>query len=254
MWHEGIASRGGNEIASCLLSHLKSLQENTRNIIFYSDSCFGQNKNSLVALMFSMFSSSNENIDCIDHKFLVPGHTHMECDIDHSIIERKKKNTSIQIHHPRDWFQLVRSVGVKRQFKVIEMQQSGIFDFSSVIKNKVVIRKVSEEGDKINWKNIRWLRYEKVFGLIQYKNSLRDDEPFKTLNIRKRGVNDITYNNLPVRYTEPIKISSAKKRDLLSMLPLIDSCYHDFYTSLQSDELPDYHPDITEEEHSVDDE
>jgi hypothetical protein len=33
---------------------------------------------------------NSETLQTIDHKFLVPGHTHMECDADHSIIERKK--------------------------------------------------------------------------------------------------------------------------------------------------------------------
>lgn len=134
MWHAGKASRGGNEIASCLLSHLKSLQKNVNTIIFYSDSCFGQNKNSIVALMFSIFALTTENIDYIDHKFMIPGHTHMECDIDHSIIERKKKKTSIQIHHPRDWYQLVSSAGNKTQFKVYEMLQDSILDFNSIIR------------------------------------------------------------------------------------------------------------------------
>lgn len=91
MWHEGIASCGGNEIVSWLLAHLKSLPQDVNSLLFYSDSCFGQNKKSIVALMFSIFASTTENIDYIDHKFMIPGHTHMECDVDHSIIESKKK-------------------------------------------------------------------------------------------------------------------------------------------------------------------
>lgn len=91
MWHEAIAKRGGNEVASCLYEHLKALPVDVKNITFWSDSCFGQNKNSFVALMFAMFVSTVDNIETIDHKFLVPGHTHMECDVDHSVIERKKK-------------------------------------------------------------------------------------------------------------------------------------------------------------------
>lgn len=93
MWHEALAKRGGNEIASCLFQHLQSLQPSVNHVVFYSDCCPGQNKNSFVATMFVIFMhlETTGSISIIDHKFMVPGHTHMECDSDHALIERKKK-------------------------------------------------------------------------------------------------------------------------------------------------------------------
>jgi hypothetical protein len=49
-----------------------------------------------------------KNITTVDNKFLVPGHTHMKCDVDHSSIERAKKHTNLKIEHPADWNQLIR--------------------------------------------------------------------------------------------------------------------------------------------------
>jgi len=44
MWHERIAGRGVNEIASCLYYHLNhNIQLNKSEITFYSDTCDGQN-------------------------------------------------------------------------------------------------------------------------------------------------------------------------------------------------------------------
>lgn len=95
MWHEAIANRGGNEIASCIFHHLKMLSPETNHVIFYSDCCVGQNRNSFMVTMFQTFlATESSNIETIDHKFLTPGHTHMECDVTHSIIERRKKNHS----------------------------------------------------------------------------------------------------------------------------------------------------------------
>lgn len=75
---------------------------------------------------------------------------------------------------------------------------------------------------------------------------MHDDEPFKTLNIKKRGFNEITFNEIPVCYNQPIPISAEKKKDLISMLPLIDKEYHNFYESLQTIAMLNYHPDLTE--------
>ena len=42
--------------------------------------------------MFMVALQKLPHIQVIDHKFLVPGHTYMECDSDHSVIESLKKN------------------------------------------------------------------------------------------------------------------------------------------------------------------
>lgn len=46
VWNESIASRGAQEIGSCLFRHLSShVPQNTEKIILYSDACGGQNRN-----------------------------------------------------------------------------------------------------------------------------------------------------------------------------------------------------------------
>ncbi|XP_072395360.1 uncharacterized protein [Diabrotica undecimpunctata] len=54
-----------------------------------------QNKNSFLPAMFMMVLKENPNLSYINHKFLVPSHTHMECDSDHAIIEKKKEKISM---------------------------------------------------------------------------------------------------------------------------------------------------------------
>ncbi|XP_055858512.1 protein croquemort-like [Episyrphus balteatus] len=57
-----------------------------------------RNKYSFVAAMVILFLLDSEEIDRIDHKFLEPGHTHMEYDSDRALIERN-------IETPRDCYQ-----------------------------------------------------------------------------------------------------------------------------------------------------
>ncbi|KAE9523033.1 hypothetical protein AGLY_016664 [Aphis glycines] len=53
----------------------------------YSDNCGGQNKNSTF-----MAFLEQDTIQIIDHKFMISGHTRMECNSDHGRIEKAKKD------------------------------------------------------------------------------------------------------------------------------------------------------------------
>jgi len=97
LWHETIARRGANEIASCVYHEVSNLPNNIKTVILYSDFCAGQNKNSFISAMFFTILEKKTSIQQINHKFLVPGHTHMECDSDHSLIEKQKKHSAIQM-------------------------------------------------------------------------------------------------------------------------------------------------------------
>ena len=82
---------------------------------FYSDSSGGQNKNSRATATFLTVMASGK-IKQIDHKIMVVGHTHMEVDTDHSLLERKKKQRSVPIYLSHNWYQLIRLILSK--FKV----------------------------------------------------------------------------------------------------------------------------------------
>lgn len=84
MWTEIEGGRGPCEISSCLFHHLKSLSVNTKNVKCFSDTCGGQNKNQYVA---AMFIYAVQVLPIIDQKFLISGHSQMECDSMHARIE-----------------------------------------------------------------------------------------------------------------------------------------------------------------------
>ncbi|KAJ9574933.1 hypothetical protein L9F63_007899, partial [Diploptera punctata] len=60
-----------------------------------------------------------------------------------------------------------------------------------------------------------------------------------------RGRNSLL-TSLPVVNQGPIPISKEKKKDLLDLLPLIDSAVHDFYKNLPVDNVPASDPDLEE--------
>lgn len=246
MWHEGIANRGGNEIASSLYDHLSSLELTVKRVVLYSDSCMGQNKNSFVASMFGIVVANSNSIDTIEHKFLTPGHTRLDCDMVHSVIEKCAKKSTVGIFHPRDYYRLVENCS--RKFKVKELKREMIFDFGLIAKTKFTWRKTDEQGNRFSWLKVRWLKFTKQFGRMKYKNSNRDDEPFKVLTFLKRGVCAVPKSHFCNAYDGPNPISVAKKRDLEQLLPYIDPEVHEFYRNLTTDEdiSAGIHPDITE--------
>lgn len=246
MWHEAIGKRGSNDIASCLNMFLKQISNEVQHIIFYSDSCGGQNKNNIVAAMFLSVMESKLNLQTIDHKFLVPGHTHMECDVDHAIIERAKKKCGVKIDHPRDWYQLVRNAKRKTPFDVVPMTQQDFKKFDILLKGPLVVRHKNMTGNPFIWQNVKWLRYTKEYGVISYKESLDEKEPFLKLDLRrKRNSHGHLCENLKLLYDGPQPISEEKKQDLLSMLSLIDPEVRSFYTQLTTERnIQTIDPDI----------
>ena len=61
VWSENIASRGAQEIGSCLLLYLqKIIQPSIKKIIMYSDSAGGNNRNIKMILFLKKFLQASE--------------------------------------------------------------------------------------------------------------------------------------------------------------------------------------------------
>ncbi|CAG4959985.1 unnamed protein product [Parnassius apollo] len=240
MWPECEGNRGANDIASCLydfiINQLPNLHPNAKKLIMFSDSCSGQNKNSIVTTMLMLVTRLSPQLQFIEHKFLVPGHTHMEADTDHALIERKKKITNMDIHLPRDWYQLVRTASNKTaKFTVIEMTHEMFYDFNIFVKQSFTFRKTNTANEKFLWLNVRSVLYNKEnISCFSYKKEFKDVE-YLTMDCSKRGKtydNIFTINMVPKAYHSKLPISTDKKKDLLNLLCFIHESAHEFYRSL----------------------
>jgi len=79
-----------NKILSLALQILFNLP-----IIIYSDGCGHQNRNCVMSNALPQYSIAKNVV--IEQKCLIKGHTQMECDSAHSLIERKLKNKDIPL-------------------------------------------------------------------------------------------------------------------------------------------------------------
>ena len=134
LWPENMSGRGGNQIASCLLKFLLNYVSHylqIKTIVLFSDNCTGQNKNKHVFSMFHyVLHSLQFCIESIEINYLIVGHTHMEVDYVHGLIERNKQH--VQVYHPSDWNNVIRTAKKSAPFiTVINMSEKDFYDFAA---------------------------------------------------------------------------------------------------------------------------
>jgi hypothetical protein len=115
------------------------------------------------------------------------------------------------------------------------------------LKGPLVVRKKNEKRNKFIWHDVAWLQYRSTnIDFLYYKTSLCEIEFFKVLNLKRRDrINNFSLEKM---YYAPVPISKEIKRDLLQLLTLIPTIYHDFYKNMVNDsaENQSYDPDLNE--------
>ena len=231
MWSENIASRGANEIASCLIRHIRTFTpENAEQIILYSDSCGGQNRNIKMTMHLKKLLTSLVNVKTITQKFFITGHSYNSCDRCFGIIEKQRKNTQ-DIFLPTHWENIVRvAKKTDPKFEVLHMTSNDFFSSQQLL-NLIVNRKISSENVKFSWFNIESIRYTKdkpfAFYVKLFKNNVE-----LLVNLHKNDVVQRMLVNVELENLSEIKIAKEKYDDLISLLKYIPSEYHEFYKNI----------------------
>ncbi|CAH1993091.1 unnamed protein product [Acanthoscelides obtectus] len=215
IWNESIASRGPQEIGSCLLHFIKN-QVKTKKLLMYSDQCGGQNRNIKMALLCNYIVSSHDLIvEEINHKFLVSGHSYLPCDQDFGLIEKQKKYFK-DIYVPDSWETVVKAARKKVPFKVVQMTVTDFYSTVNLEKN-ITNRKISENKLKVEWMKIQWLLFKKSDPLkIYFKYSNQDFAPFDSVDVSKRNSSN-SFKELNLLYPKGRKVDIKKKKDLLDL-------------------------------------
>jgi hypothetical protein len=143
LWPETAGKRGANEVGSILYHYLSKLPETVTHVSFISDSCSGQNRNRFVASVL-LYATQSLPIEVIDHKFLIPGHTHMECDSMHAAIEHAYKHLSLYSIH--EWVNVMKSARRNRPYNVKELQYNDFYDLKELTKS--VLTNTKQNGDE----------------------------------------------------------------------------------------------------------
>lgn len=252
IWSEDIASRGGQEIGSCLLKHFKeNVSSDASKMILYSDSCSGQNKNIKLTMLLKKYLhdlTPDDSLQIIEQKYFVSGHSYNSCDRSFGTIEKASKKSS-DIHTPSDWIELIKkSKKSEPLFRVIAMHKMD-FVSSAQLQLLIVNRKKDMDGEKINWFNFRTISYSRNEPFIL--TIMNDDEGVQKICLSKKTSNEesLAECSLGCLFPGGRSISDKKYADLMQLLKYIPEEKHSYFKNLKCDESIDFGlaSDISEE-------
>ena len=230
VWDETIASRGSQEIASCILKHIQDITTQ-KHVIAYSDACTGQNRNINIALIWlKIVQSSDNNVETVDHKFMVSGHSFLPNDRDFGLIETKIKKSNY-LYIPEHYYNLIEVCKKKNPFLEVQMAQKN-FISTKQLKDSTNNRKKNTNGEAVSWLKIQWIRFLKNSSYkMFYKTSLDDNSEFKILDLSPKIGRPRIYENidLPPLYTTIRPITKEKHKDMMDLLPYIPPIFHKHY-------------------------
>lgn len=225
VWHEGVSGRGGNEIASCLLRVLNIGITNKKNLIIWSDNCAAQNKNRMMIFVYCFLISCGI-FETIEHKFLVSGHSFLQCDRDFSLIEKRKRKSKAMV--PEDLHDLITSSTHTGRFEVIDMTQDRFFDVQSAADSILNLKNA-------NISKAVYIKLDKKYpGILFSKENFSEVAPWKKTSILRKGKSAFDLNNLNLcALPNQNKVGENKKKHLTSMIPYLHQEEHkNFYKKL----------------------
>lgn len=235
IWNEGIAHRGGCEVASCVYSFLKTMSEcGKKKVVLYSDNCCGQNKNKYCTAML-WYAVNIFHLESVEHKFLEKGHTQNENDSIHSAIESCSRN--ISVYTTPQWAAIVRVARHSKPYIVKEMCLSDFFDFAEVC-NVLKNFDLDVDRQKVYWSGVRTFKITAENpNLIEFQYNY--DGPVHQLNLVQRlrrsmeipDPRNITLSRLRDEFPE---LSKNKFDDLVSLCRdrIIPTVHHAFFALL----------------------
>lgn len=230
LWDESIAARGSDEIGSCLLKYVRSMNIQSKKLIIFSDNCAGQNKNyNLVALYNYMISTGM--FEVIEHYYLITGHTYLPSDRDFAKIEKYQRKEP-NVYSPDQWRALISKCGKNKKFIVTQMTREDIYDFS-VLKSSLNTKKQKcDEGHLVKFKDAVCFKFDKEEPMtMMLKHHL--NEEFRKVSLKKRGCPAMS-RDLKQKYSEGNPINPKKLADVKQLLPYVPQVHHYFYNNLKA--------------------
>lgn len=225
-WDETEGELKAENFASIQYSHFKTIlssNSNIKTLVLWSDGCLYQNKNNYLSNCYLQLAMEH-NVD-IFQKYLVVGHTQMECDSMHSVIER---NLVCDIYTPSD-LRVVMETARRHPspYKVKQLHHADFQKMSDIRFNS--IRPGRKAGESVVTQ-LSHICYTPK-GQILYK-VFHEAEDWRILPTRIATIAPENIEWGPL-YTGKLPITKRKFEDLQAMKKVLPPKDHSYYDNLE---------------------
>ncbi|CAG9764698.1 unnamed protein product [Ceutorhynchus assimilis] len=216
---------GDKRLQVCRQMFINTLDLGYKTIQDWSDGCGFQNRNKVLANALLNLAMKHEvNI----YQKYLEGHTQMECDSVHSLIERKLKNR--EIHLPSDYCSVSRECRVTPRPYDVKLLEFNFFKNYAETKH---LRYTSLRPGKRAYEpvinDIRCIRYT-ALPTPEITVKLSYEEPYISLPVRPKSIPVI--DSYPPRLSAPSKIKKSKWEHLQELKSVLPKDTHAFYDNI----------------------
>lgn len=239
-WLENEASRGTQEVGSCLRKYIQDIAATVKTLILWSDSCGGQNRSIKLVLMLIHVLQHHPTLESISLRYRLSGHSFLPNDSEFGDVECALKGHD-KVCTDKAYMKIMEDCRNENKFEVIRMKSE---DFFSVQKLEKLItnRKVDINKKKINWLNTHEILIDKFHpNLLKMRKKIGGN--FQTVDIAKAKTQlDLKSVELEHLWPNGRPLSQEKVKDLKEMLELVDDedkPFYDFLKNVLTNEIAD---------------
>lgn len=242
IWLETEASKGTQEVGSCLKKFIQSISRPIKRLILWSDSCGGQNRSIKLVLMMIHILQNHRSLETISMRYLQSGHSFLPNDSEFGDAETYMKQYEA-IYTDRQYIDIMEACRIENKFVVNRMSAKDFFSVKN-LEAAITNRKKDTSNQKINWLDTHEILLEKSQPtVIQMRNKI--DGVFQSVNIEKgRGKLDLKSIILNELWPEGRPLSKEKIKDLKEMLLLVPDEHKHFYDFLDHVPGADFIDDV----------
>ena len=158
--------------------------------------------------------NKNTNIQKIGHKFFERGHSEMECDSMHAVIEHAKRNTNVYV--PSQWDTVVTMARIRNPYAVIPLRYNDIYDMKHFKQSIATNTKASVENEKVSWLDIKWIELRRNNPGSLFVNYCFEESSFIEIPLKKatRAGRPVLSTDMQYLYGQKLTISANKKKKI----------------------------------------
>lgn len=243
IYHEGIASKGPNEVCSLLWDYIqREVPECVQELRLYSDNCPGQNKNHTMIRMCAAFVETGK-FQRVEQFYPIRGHSFLPNDRDFGVIKRylKKHDRIFSVH---EYTNLIIAASARKNFTVMEISGNEVIDFKTWWPKYYKKNVVSLETSKKEVPRAQ----KQLFTVSQFSHFIhKSDTPgYVVCSPFIKGLTSHTFQihmprsserfplKMPERifHQEKVPILETKIKDISKVMSFIPEEYREFYTSI----------------------